>query len=45
LIVKRNLPELKYDVLEKEGVTDAHKYRIALLATAGHFTEYVTDLM
>jgi hypothetical protein len=37
-------------IVEKEGVTDvllyaAQKYRIALVATAGHFTEYVTDLM
>jgi hypothetical protein len=37
-------------VVEKEGITDvlldaAQKYRIALVATAGHFTEYVTDLM
>jgi hypothetical protein len=35
--------------VEKEGITDglldaAQKYRIALVATAGHFTEYVTDL-
>jgi hypothetical protein len=37
-------------IVEKEGITDvllyvAQKYRIALVATAGHFTEYVTDLM
>jgi hypothetical protein len=37
-------------IVEKEGVTDvllyaAQKYRIALVATAGHFTEYVRDLM
>jgi hypothetical protein len=37
-------------IVEKEGITDvlldtAQKYRIALIATAGHFTEYVTDLM
>ena len=37
-------------IVEKEGITDvlldaAQKYRIALVATAGHFVEYVTDLM
>jgi hypothetical protein len=37
-------------VVEKEGITDvlldaAQKYRIALVATAGHFVDYVTDLM
>jgi hypothetical protein len=37
-------------IVEKEGITDvlvdaAQKYRIALVATAGHFTDYVTDLM
>jgi hypothetical protein len=37
-------------IVEKEGITDvlldaAQKYRIALVATAGHFTEYVRDLM
>lgn len=35
--------------VEKEGITDvlldaAQKYSIALVATAGQFTEYVTDL-
>ena len=37
-------------IVEKEGITDvlldaAQKYRIALVATAGHFVDYVTDLM
>lgn len=37
-------------IVEKEGVTDvlleaAKKYRIALVATAGKFVEYVKDLM
>jgi hypothetical protein len=50
---KEELARLKVTdmiIVEKEGVTDvllnaAQKYRIALVATAGHFTEYVTDLM
>jgi hypothetical protein len=37
-------------IVEKEGITDvlliaAQKYRIALVATAGHFVDYVKDLM
>jgi hypothetical protein len=37
-------------IVEKEGITDvlldaAQKYRIALVATAGHFVDYVTVLM
>lgn len=37
-------------IVEKEGITDvlldaAQNYRIALVATAGHFVDYVTDLM
>ena len=37
-------------IVEKEAITDvlldtAQKYRIALVATAGHFVDYVTDLM
>ncbi len=38
-------------IVEKEGVTDvlleaeAKKYRIALVATAGKFVDYVKDLM
>jgi hypothetical protein len=37
-------------IIEKEGITDvlldfAKKYRIALVATGGNFTEYVKDLM
>ena len=36
-------------IAKKEDITDvlidaAQKYRIALVATAGHITEYVTDL-
>ena len=37
-------------IVEKEGITDvllgaANRYRIALVATAGQFTDYVQDLM
>jgi hypothetical protein len=50
---KEELARLKVTdmiIVEKEGVMDvllgaAQEYRIALVATAGHFTEYVTDLM
>jgi hypothetical protein len=50
---KEELARLKVTdmiIVEKEGVTDvlldaAQKYRIALVATAGHFTEYVRDLI
>ena len=48
---KEELARIKVtDIVEKEGITDvlldaAQKYRIALVATAGHFVDYVTDLM
>ena len=50
---KEELARLKVTdmiIVEKEGVTDvlleaAQKYRIALVATAGNFVDYVKDLM
>lgn len=50
---KEELARLKVTdmiIVEKEGVTDvllytAQKYRIALVATAGKFVDYVKDLM